>query len=93
MSDLSTVRAEFLEVNDREILLELLVGQRAQNGAINRHETTLFGDLARQEQGLKVQVQAHQLDIARARTTLRAIIGFIGVIGIGNIAAWITLGR
>ena len=91
MSDLTTVRAEFFQVNDREILLELLVGQRTQNGAIAAIKGDFYGDPDRKIDGVKQKVEAHELQIERARTSARTLIAVVGILGAGNLWAWITV--
>ena len=91
MSEISNLRAEFHEVNDRDILLELLLGQRVQNGAIAAIKGDFYGDTDRKIAGVKPKVEAHDLDINRARTTLKTLAFVVGLLGVGNLWAWLTV--
>ena len=94
MTDLHILRTEWAQVSDRDLLLEILDGQRQQNGAIAEIKADYYGDINRKIRGTKAMVISHETDINRARTTVRTLIGFLGAVGIGNIWAWVTvLGR
>ena len=81
-------RFEIVDMTDRQILLELLAGQREQNGAIAALKADMWGDQTRDVRGIKPQVTAHELAIDRFRTTLRTVGWLAGFFGLGNLALW-----
>ena len=83
-----TGRFEVADMSDRQILLELLKGQRDQNGAIAAIKSDFYGDEARKIIGVKPQVAENTLTIDRFRTTVRTVGWLVGFFGLGNIAVW-----
>jgi hypothetical protein len=93
MTDIDLLRTEVAHMSDRDILLEILAGQRTQNGAIAKHHDDLYGAESRNLKGVRPLVDAHELFIDRLRTRLQTLMGLIVVIGVGNLVALLTLAR
>lgn len=91
MADADLLRAEVAHMSDREILLLLLDGQRTQNGAIAALHGDYYGDPERKITGTKGKVEAHELAIDRGRTTIRTVLAVLGLLGVGNIVAVLTV--
>lgn len=78
------LRAQYADKSDRDLMLEII-------GLVQPIHTDYYGDDERSIRGTKPQVEQNTLDIDRAKTAGRVLYGAIGLIGVGNIVAWLTL--
>ena len=91
MTDLDRLRVEKEPVSDRDLLLELLHGQRIQNGELARIKTDYYGNLDRDIKGTKPIVAEHDRDIAKAKTYVKAYGALLGIFGVGTVWAWVRI--
>lgn len=90
-ADIAALRVEVEAMSDRDILITLLAGQRRQNGKLADHDDDLYGNTERSILGVKPRVEEHDLALVRARASFRTVLFILGVLGVGNIAALLTL--
>ena len=91
MTDINILRAEVAHMTDRDLLLEIIKGQRLQNGAIAKHAGDLYGDPERGIKGVRPLVDAHEIAIDRTRVRFQTVVGLVLFIGAGNLIALLTL--
>lgn len=90
---LELIRAEVEAMSDRELLLEIIKGQRVQNGTLARHDDDLYGNLARGIRGAKPLAEAHEVALDRQKAGTKALLGLVGVVGLANIITVMTIWR
>jgi hypothetical protein len=90
---LDIIRAEVEHLSDRDLLLEIIKGQRIQNGTLARHDDDLYGNIARGIRGAKPMAEAHEVAIDRTRVRFQTVIALVLFVGVGNLVALLTLMR
>ena len=78
-------------MSDRDLMLEILGHVREQNGAVAEVMTDYYGSEERKIKGTKPQVDENTKDIATGKTVSKTLMAVVGVIGVGNIIAVLSL--
>ena len=96
MADLTALeRAELAAtvaaMTDDAWKVEVLAQLRRVNGTVADHNDDLYGNPDRQVRGIKPQVAAHELAIDRSRVRFQTILAILGMLGVGNIVAWLRV--
>ena len=91
--DVTAVQLEYAGRPDRDILLELVLGQRVQNGTLIRLVTDVYGDDERGIVGLTKQ----SIENTEFRKNIKAVFitlsAFVSLIGIANLIAILTIAK
>ena len=64
---------------------------KTQNGDVAGLMADYYGDSERSIKGTKPQVDENTLTIDRGRTSIKTLMWAGGLIGVGNIAAWVSV--
>ena len=97
-TDFAALEAEHRGMTDRDLMLKTLLRTneavrliQTQNSAIVTIKGDYYGDEDRKIRGTKPMVESHEIAIDRGRTIIKTIAYALGVIGIGNIIAVLTV--
>lgn len=90
-SRMRMLRAEAEDLKDRDLLLEILLGQRMTENRLEQFSTEIYGNADRGVKGIRALVDKHEAEIERARVRFQTVMWVIGLVGITNLGGWLLL--
>lgn len=85
------LRAEVNSLEDRDLLIEILLGQRVAEDRLDQIHAEVYGHAERGLKGVRSLADKHEAEIERARIRVQTIVWVVGFVGLTNLGGWLLL--